>query len=93
MTKDYLVRKIAEDAKLTIKQANIVVNSFINEITEALCQGEKVSFVGFGSFSVTERKERQGINPSTKEKITISARKVPVFKAGAELKKFVKSLD
>ncbi|HOE91211.1 MAG TPA: HU family DNA-binding protein [Candidatus Cloacimonadota bacterium] len=93
MTKDYLVRKIAEDAKITIKQANIVVNSFVNEITESLCQGEKVSFVGFGSFSVTERKERQGINPSTKEKITISARKVPVFKAGAELKKFVKSLD
>ena len=54
-------------------------------IKEALVKGEKVQLIGFGTFSVSERAAREGINPSTKEKIKIAAKKVAKFKAGAEL--------
>ena len=54
-------------------------------IKEALVNGEKVQLIGFGTFSVSERAAREGINPSTKEKIKIAAKKVAKFKAGAEL--------
>ena len=55
-------------------------------IGEALKEGDKVSLIGFGTFSVTERSARQGINPLTKQPINIEAKKVVKFKAGADLK-------
>ena len=54
-------------------------------VKDALIAGDKVALVGFGTFSVNERPAREGINPATKEKITIAAKKVAKFKAGAEL--------
>ena len=57
----------------------------INAVAEALKQGDKVALVGFGTFMVSERGERTGINPSTKETITIAAKKIAKFKPGAEL--------
>ncbi len=55
----------------------------------ALKKGDKVTLIGFGTFQVKKRKERTGVNPQTKKKITIKAKKVPVFKAGKELKEAV----
>ncbi len=90
MTKDELVSKIADKSNLSKKVVNEFVAAFIEEITEAMKNGKRVSFVGFGTFEPKLRKERQGINPQTKEKITIPARRVPVFKAGKKLREAVK---
>ena len=57
----------------------------VSSIAEALKAGDKMALVGFGTFSVAERPERQGINPATKAPITIAAKKVAKFKAGADL--------
>ena len=61
----------------------------MSSVTNALKGGDKVSLVGFGTFAVSERAERTGINPSTKQAITIPAKKVAKFKAGAELSEAV----
>ncbi|MCK9329001.1 MAG: HU family DNA-binding protein [Candidatus Cloacimonetes bacterium] len=90
MTRDELIGKVAEKANMTKKQAGIALNSFLDGITEALQAGEKISFIGFGTFSVSERKARTGINPKTREALKIPATKVPVFKAGSKLKQSVK---
>ena len=86
MTKTELAAKVAEKAGISKKAAGEAVDAVIASITDALKNGEKVSFVGFGTFEVRERAARQGINPRTKENITIAASKLPVFKAGRGLK-------
>lgn len=65
--------------------ARKAVEAMIESITSALKADDKVALIGFGTFSVSERPERQGINPATKETITIPAKKVVKFKAGADL--------
>ncbi|HOD53793.1 MAG TPA: HU family DNA-binding protein [Candidatus Cloacimonadota bacterium] len=90
MTREDLIAKVAEDAKITKKAASFALNSVLDGITEALQAGEKITFVGFGTFNVIERKARKGINPTTKEPISIPACKAPVFKAGSKLKEAVK---
>ena len=62
----------------------------IDAITAALKEGDKIALVGFGTFSVEERAARTGINPATREKIEIAAKKVAKFKAGAELSEAIK---
>lgn len=89
MTKADLVAKVAETG-MTKKEAAEAVDAVIAAITKALSKGEKVSLVGFGSFSVKKRKARTGRNPQTGEAIKIKARKVPVFSAGKGLKDAVK---
>lgn len=84
MNKTELVAKIAE-AGLTKADAKKALDATVEAIKEALVAGDKVQFVGFGTFEVAERPERQGVNPATGEKITIAAKKVAKFKAGAEL--------
>ena len=86
MTKVELIAAVAADAGLTKKDAEKAVNGMISAITEALKQGDEVSLVGFGTFKVRERAEHAGINPQTKEPITIAASKLPSFKAGKALK-------
>lgn len=90
MTREDLITKIAEDGNITKKQAGIALKTFLDSITEALKKGERVSFVGFGTFNVAKRKARKAINPQTKKEIQIPARTVPVFKAGSKLKEAVK---
>jgi DNA-binding protein HU-beta len=90
MKRDELIAKIASDAEITKKQAGIALTSLLNGVSGALKKGDKVTFVGFGTFSVSKRKKRMGVNPQTGAKITIAARKVPVFKAGSKLKQAVK---
>jgi nucleoid DNA-binding protein len=85
MTKQDLADKVA-GVGLTKKQAAEVVNTVFDSIKGALAKGEKVSLVGFGTFSVKKRAAREGRNPRTGATLKIAAKKVPVFKAGKGLK-------
>ena len=85
MNKTELIDKIAASAGITKDQAKAALNATTNALKDALIAGDKIQWVGFGTFSVNERPAREGINPATKEKIQIAAKKVAKFKAGAEL--------
>jgi DNA-binding protein HU-beta len=89
VNKAELITSMAEKSKLTKKDVETVLKSFIESVEEALEKGEKVQLVGFGTFETRERAEREGRNPRTKEVIKIPASKVPVFKAGKEFKEIV----
>lgn len=86
MSKAELVEKIAKQADLTKADAERALNAFIDAVTASLKAGDDVALVGFGTFSVGDRAERQGRNPQTGEAITISAKKVVKFKPGKALK-------
>ena len=86
MNKAELVAAISEKAELSKKDSEKALKAFIDAVTEELTKGEKVQLVGFGTFEVSERPERTGRNPQTKETITIAASKAPKFKAGKALK-------
>ena len=86
MTKDQIIKKIAEDAGMTQKDAKVALTAVIEAITESLIKKDKVTFTGFGTFSVVQRKARKGKNPKTMQVIDIPAKTVPVFKAGRTLK-------
>jgi DNA-binding protein HU-beta len=90
MTKEELIEKVATGAKLTKADAARALDAAINAVKSALKKGQKVTLVGFGTFSVAKRKARQGRNPRTGETITIKAAKVPKFSAGKALKSAVK---
>jgi len=85
MNKAELIEQIAKDAGLTKVKANEVLDSLSNSIVGALKGDDKVTLVGFGTFSVSQRAARQGRNPQTGATIKIKASKVPKFKAGKEL--------
>lgn len=85
MTKADLVAAVAETG-ITKKEAGEAVDAAIDAIKASLAKGEKVSLVGFGSFSVKRRKARTGRNPQTGKAIKIKAKNVPVFSAGKGLK-------
>ena len=86
MNKVTLVAKIAEKSGLAKKQAEQALGAFIDSVTEALKEGDKVQLMGFGTFEVKERAARTGRNPSTGETIEIPASKTPTFKAGKGLR-------
>jgi DNA-binding protein HU-beta len=86
MSKAELVEKIADKAKLTKVDAERALNAFINVVTASLKEGDDVTLVGFGTFSVGERAERSGRNPQTGEAITIAAKNVVKFKPGKALR-------
>ncbi len=86
MNKTELAAAVAEKAGLSKKDAEKAVAALFDSVVCALKKGEKVQLVGFGTFEVRERAARTGINPQTKEKITIAASKNPVFKAGKAFK-------
>lgn len=85
MNKTDLVNAIAAEAGLKKEDAKKALDATLKAIAGALTEGDKVALLGFGTFAVTERPARTGINPATKEKIEIAAKKVIKFKAGAEL--------
>jgi len=86
MNKTELVKAIAEKADLKVTETERMVNTFIDAVTDALKESGKVTLVGFGTFAVSQRKARTGVNPKTGKKLTIDAKKVPVFKPGKALK-------
>ena len=89
MNKSELINSMAEKSKLTKKDAEAALKSFVESVQEALESGDKIQLVGFGTFETRERAAREGRNPRTKETIQIPASTVPVFKAGKEFKERV----
>ena len=85
MNKAQLIDAIASEANLTKADAKRALDAFVKTTTGALKQGNRVALVGFGSFSVSKRNARTGRNPQTGKPITIAAKKVVKFKAGADL--------
>ena len=85
MNKTELIDKIAAGAGISKADSKKALDATVNALKEALIAGDKIQLVGFGTFGVNERPAREGINPATKEKIQIAAKKVAKFKAGAEL--------
>ena len=90
MNKTELVAAVAAKAELSKKDAEAAVNAVFDTVKDALAEGDKVSLIGFGTFSVKTRAARTGLNPRTKETIEIPESKVPAFKAGSALKDAVK---
>ncbi|MFT7052968.1 MAG: DNA-binding protein HU-beta [Psychromonas sp.] len=86
MNKGQLIDNIAESADISKAAAGRALDAFIESVTTALVEGDNVSLIGFGAFSVKERAARTGRNPQTNEPIQIAAAKVPAFKAGKSLK-------
>lgn len=82
MNKGELVDRIAQKATVTKKQADAVLSAAIETIMEAVSEGDKVTLVGFGSFERRHRKEREGRNPKTGDKMVIPETEVPAFSAG-----------
>lgn len=90
MNKSELVGVVSEKTEMSKKDAEKVVNAVFESIIDGLSRGDKIQLVGFGTFEVRERKQREGRNPATGAAITIPALNVPVFKAGKAFKEKVK---
>lgn len=90
MTKDEMIALMASESGISKRQASEALQAFMAGVTTQLKKGQKVSFAGFGTFTVSKRKARTGRNPQTGATINIPATKVPVFRAGKHLKLAVK---
>lgn len=86
MNKTQLIEKVAQVTGFTKKDSGKAIEAVLGAIAGSLKSGDKVSLVGFGTFDIRSREARKGRNPQTGKEIKISARKVPVFKAGKPLK-------
>jgi integration host factor subunit beta len=89
MTKAELVDEIAQEADLTRKHSEVIVDAVFSSIVEALQEGDKIELRGFGSFRVRHRASRTGRNPKTGEGVLVPAKKVPYFKPGKELRELI----
>ena len=85
MNKAELISAISDESGLTKIDSKKALEAVVKSVSDALIAGDKISLVGFGTFSVAVRAARPGINPATKQAIQIAAKKVAKFKAGAEL--------
>jgi len=90
MNKAELVQEVANQTGLTKKTSREAVDAIISAITDSLGREERVTLVGFGTFQVMERKARTGVNPQTRQAITIPAKKVPKFRPGKGLREAVR---
>lgn len=86
MHKNEFIKQVAKETSLPKKEVNQVLKSSIDLIARCLSQGDKVVLTGFGTFEVRTRRERRGVNPKTKEHITIAATQTPGFTASNSLK-------
>ena len=91
MTKADLVEEVAKAVEVPKKDAERIVKTVFDSVTQALHRGEKIELRGFGSFRLRERKARIGRNPKTGETVEVPSKKVPYFKAGKELKELINS--
>lgn len=89
MNKSELVKNVAQKTGLTAKMTEKVVNTLLETIKDTVSEGDRIQIPGFGTFEARERAERQGLVPSTGEKIIIPASTVPAFKAGKNFKDMV----
>lgn len=91
MTKADLVDEIARNSDFTRKDAEVIVQTVLDSIVEALQDGDKIELRGFGTFRLRERRARRGRNPKTGEVVDVPAKKVPHFKPGKDLKDLINS--
>ena len=86
MNKKELINVVTEMTGATKKDTGVFIDAFVEAVIESVKSGEDVTITGFGKFTVTERAERNGVNPQTGEAMTIAASKSPKFKAGKNFK-------
>lgn len=89
MNKSDLVKLISENNDIPLRKAELIVESFFDFIIKSLKEGKRVELRGFGSFSTKSYRSYMGRNPNTGEKILVAPKKLPIFKAGRELKKLL----
>ncbi len=92
MNKSELINSLSEETTFSKKDVSRVLDSFTRIVERTLKRGEKVSITGFGSFWLSRRPARKGINPATKQRIDLPAVNVPRFKAGKNLREIVRSI-
>ena len=91
MTKAELVDEVSQNSALIKKDAEVIVQTVLDSITDSLKAGEKVELRGFGSFRLRDRAPRLGRNPKTGEQVHVPAKRVPYFKPGKDLKSLINS--
>lgn len=89
MNRSDLINQLKNDAEISKKDAEKVINTFFGAISETLASGDRVEIRGFGSFTVKKYKPYVGRNPKSGQKITVTSKKLPFFKVGKELKGMV----
>lgn len=89
MNKSELVKALADQANISLDEATLVVNTFVDSMKESLLEGGRVEIRGFGSFKVKEYGSYAGRNPRTGEKVSVEPKRLPFFRAGKELKEYL----
>ena len=89
MTKADLIEEVSQAGQLTRRDAEVVVETVFESMSQALARGEKIELRGFGSFRVQERKARRARNPKTGEEVDVPARKVPRFRPGRDMRELL----
>ena len=89
MNKSELIKSLSEQTNISIDEATLVVNTFVDSMKNALLEGDHVEIRGFGSFKVKEYGAYAGRNPRTGQKVEVEAKRLPFFRAGKELKAFL----
>lgn len=91
MNKSELIRNLAEDRGISLDEATEIVSIFFDSMKDAFKNGDRVEIRGFGSFKIKEYEGYQGRNPKTGEKVDVTPKKLPFFRAGKELKEYLNS--
>ncbi len=91
MNKSELVKQLSEEANISLDEATLVVNTFVDSIKEALLANQRVEIRGFGSFKIKEYEGYAGRNPRTGEKVVVQPKRLPFFRAGKELRELLNS--
>ena len=89
MNKSDLVKALADQANISLDEATLVVNTFVDSMKDSLLEGGRVEIRGFGSFKVKEYGSYAGRNPRTGEKVAVEPKRLPFFRAGKELKEYL----
>lgn len=89
MNKSELIKTLADQSDVSMDEATLVVNTFFDCMKDALLQGDRVEIRGFGSFKVKEYGAYAGRNPRTGDRVEVSPKRLPFFRAGKELKEFL----
>ena len=89
MNKSELVKALADQANISLDEATLVVNTFVDSMKDSLLEGGRVEIRGFGSFKVKEYGSYAGRNPRTGEKVAVEPKRLPFFRAGKELKVYL----
>ena len=89
MNKSELVKALADQANISLDEATLVVNTFVDSMKDTLLEGGRVEIRGFGSFKVKEYGSYAGRNPRTGEKVAVEPKRLPFFRAGKELKEYL----